>query len=105
MRTALEASFRLDCTVFRFTLNDAGLPSEWTKLRNGEPVIRVEYRSYVAVPVGKAETVRLPERIRVFAGDPQPRLILGIQEWQMVPEIAPITFIPPHDVVEKFRAQ
>jgi hypothetical protein len=120
-----QASFEADGAEYRFTLDAMGLPTEWSKVQDGVALIRVEYRSYLEVPAGHGVTVRLPERIRVYAaGSPRetglgaagsphdaslnaahPRLILGVQEWQLAPKLAPISFIPPSDVLEKFRAQ
>lgn len=102
-----EAQFDIGGDQYRFTLDASGLPVEWTKLRGGVPAFRVEYRGYLEIPNGQGPAVRLPERIRVYGPESQPRLIIGIQEWFLGadPNAPPITFIPPQDVLERFRPQ
>jgi hypothetical protein len=101
------AAFSNGGAEYRFVLDANGLPSEWTKSEDGVVVLRVEYRSYAEYlqPVGPP--IRLPERIRVYAGEPQPRLVLGLRDWRVGadPSAAPITFIPPQDVLDHFKAQ
>lgn len=99
-----EARFHWDGADYRFTLDAAGLPSEWVKVRDGAPVLRVEYRSTVEAQPASGPPLRLPERIRVYAGQPQPRLVLGVQEWQLAADIPAIGFIPPPEVLARFRA-
>ena len=102
-----EAEFSLHGDEYRFTLDETGLPVEWTKRTDGVLVLRVEYRSFVAFRQGRGPAIRLPERIRVYAGEPQPRLVLGLREWRIGADAAapPITFIPPQDVLDRFRPQ
>ncbi len=104
---AADAEFSLDGDEYRFTLDASGLPVEWSKLRNGIPVLRVEYRSFLALRQGPGPAIRLPERIRIYTGEPQPRIVLGVSEWRIGPDAGapPITFIPPQDVLERFRPQ
>jgi hypothetical protein len=102
-----EARFTLAGDEYRFTLDASGLPSEWIKIERGVLAFRVEYRSYLEIPTGQGPAVRLPERIRIYGPEARPRLILGIQEWMMGtdPNAPPITFIPPQDVLDRFRPQ
>lgn len=102
-----EAEFSLDGDQYRFTLDASGLPVEWTKLRDGVPILRVEYRSFLALGQGSGPAVRLPERIRIYAGEPRPRIVLGLSEWRIGADAGapPITFVPPQDVLERFRPQ
>jgi hypothetical protein len=87
-------------------LDAGGLPAEWTKFQDGVPVLRVEYRGYVAVPAGPGATVRLPARIRVYAADAVPRIVLGLREWSFEADAAaPITFVPPPEVLSRFQPQ
>jgi hypothetical protein len=106
-RQPSEAHFFVAADEYRFTLDEFGLPSQWTKRRGGVAALRVEYRSYLELPTGQGAPLRLPGRIRVYGAESQPRLILGIQEWRIgaEPDAPPITFIPPPDVLERFHPQ
>jgi len=103
--TPAGAEFQAEGAEYHVKLDASGLPAEWTKTLHGAPVIRVEYRSYADVHAGSGPVVRMPERIRIYAGQPQPRLILGIQEWQLADGSPPISFIPPPEVLAKFKAE
>ena len=91
------AEFRAGPVTYRFALDESGLPAEWRKEVEGLPAWRVEYREYQDVPLGEG-TLRLPRKVRVYAGDPQPRLVLGIgafRLWQADPTLAAFSFAPP----------
>lgn len=83
--------------VYRFTLNGEGLPDSAVKLAPDGRGWRVEYREYQPVPTGPNGSLLLPRKVRVFAGDPAPRLILGIAEIQLWPEDGsePLSLEPP----------
>lgn len=71
--------------INRFTLGDDGLPRGWIKQQDGVTVFRVEYRTYMVVRTAGGVDLRLPQKIRVYAGDvdtgdPSPRMVLGIRE-------------------------
>jgi hypothetical protein len=100
-----EARFDADGAQYRFTLGADGMPGEWVKLRDGVPVLRVEYRGMLDAQPPAGAPLRLPARLRIFAGDPPPRLVLGVQAWQLAADVPPIGFLPPPEVLERFKAR
>ena len=100
-----EARFHWDGADYRFILDAQGLPEQWVKLRDGVTLFRVEYRGYLDAQSDSGPPVRLPQRIRIYAGQPEPRVVLGVQDWQLPAPVPAISFIPPADVLERFRAE
>ncbi len=101
------ATFSAGGAEYRFVLDASGLPTEWSKWTGGVATLRVEYRSYSEQSQTAGPPIRLPERIRIYAGEPQPRLVLGLREWRIGadPSTALITFIPSQDILDRFKAQ
>ena len=83
-----QAIYQGNGGINRFTLGDDGLPRGWIKQRDGVTLFRVEYRAYMVVRSAGGVDLRLPRKIRVYAGDvyadgPSPRMVLGIREFRL----------------------
>jgi hypothetical protein len=73
------AEFREDGAVQRFRLDAGGLPAEWVKERDGAPLFRVEFREYLEVPQAAGPPLRLPRKVRLYAGEGPPLLVVGVR--------------------------
>jgi len=96
--------FDLDGAEYRFDLDPEGLPKGWIKSEHGREKFRVVYREYQAVPAGSG-AIRLPRKIRIYADEPEARLVLGVSEFQLGLQdgsAAPMAFDPPPGL--RFRA-
>ncbi len=106
MEPAGVARFAHAGDEYVFSLDGSGLPTAWTKLHDGQPVFRVEYRGYLDVAAAPGAVLRLPGKIRVYLQDSQPGLILGLSQVEPVPgSTPPIDFQIPQDVLDNFQAE
>ncbi len=104
LMSAHVASFQIGEDRYVFTLGEDGLPLSWVKQRNHVLQVRVEYRSYVSVPAVSGQPVRMPERVRVYVDEPQPRIVLGLREFAQPAAVPPLTFALPPEAAD-FKPQ
>jgi hypothetical protein len=82
---------------YRFELDAQGLPIRWSRVQDGIPTYRVEYRDYQDVPAG-AGVLRFPRRARVYTDGEKPALVLGVSEYRLGSDVdgaAPLALDPP----------
>jgi hypothetical protein len=77
-----QVEFENGAATYRFELDFGGLPRTWSRIENGEVKFRVEYREYASVTAGGG-VLRLPKKIRVYADEAEPRIILGVREYRL----------------------
>ena len=97
-----QAAYDAGQDRYTFTLDESGLPREWSKSSGGARAFRVEYRSYKDIAVDGGAIVRMPERVRVYVEGEQPRIVLGISEFHLRASRVPLDFdLPPS--AKRFR--
>ncbi|HKI98805.1 MAG TPA: hypothetical protein VKB51_10055 [bacterium] len=76
------AEFREAGAVQRFRLDAHGLPTEWTKTRDGALVFRVEFREYLELPRPGGPPLRLPRKMRLYTDGGPARLVVGVRTFE-----------------------